>query len=192
MQLKTFLGTVRELTPYNNTCKRLVISVNRSFGTDYIQFFVTKAHQLRKNEIGEPCVVGDDVEVQTWVEKGYNRLISVKSAIIDYCPICRRGLEAIDTQRMDCAGCKNCSDDFRKEWVNEEMTLTSSVAIEYVYSTGYRLEFIEHVTSRPMVFVVFASKPLLFSKVNTLRVGGAFNVSGWRDAKNRFEVIDII
>lgn len=189
------LGTVKELKKYGNGCTRLVLSINKPYRTEFLQFFVWSYELLKKEDTGDICGIGDDLAVTYFLndaQNGYPQLISLTSASIDNCPICWNGLEAIETQRMDCFGCSSLPDGSSKTRMREKMTLLANKEEEFKFSKGCRMTFVSKPNGSILNFVVFPSKRLLHPKVKTFIVGEEYTVCGWKDPrKNHFDVIDI-
>lgn len=190
--IRASLATVRTLESCytNSNCTRLVLSINRPFRTDYLQMFVEDPALLIKTDCGRRCEIGDDVELMYYynvIHVGYPRLVSLTTTTIEYCPICRNGLRLGDR----CDECLSYSIGEHKEYVNETMTLISCVCKDYIYSPGYRMEFVSHMTGATLAFVVFPSKHILYPKVKNFVVGREYTINGWRDTRNRYDIIDV-
>ena len=193
--IRTSLGTIRSLEPskYNATCTYVLVSVNKTFYLEYLQFFVNDENQLINSDTGKTFAVGDEVKVMSCKirNKTYPKLLSLTSTMIDYCPVCRHGLEPTDAQRIDCDGCSSHSEKYQKNWINECMTLVSLDAYNYTYSTGYKMVFVSNVDNECYTFVVFPRDRLIYPKANTFKVGSRYTVCGWTDTRRSLEVVDI-
>ena len=185
------LGTIEELQLLNKGYYKLVISNPIPFQTKILRFNVWDTKLLNKST-GQQFDINEQVEVRYHLkDTKFLTLDRLLPATIDSCPICHNALPAIDTQRMDCHGCANLPLDLHKEWVKEPMRLMSCTAKEYLYSTGYRIELLPQDSEKPFRFtcVIFPNS-LLYSRLQTLKVGNVYNILGWKKG-NLLELLDM-
>ena len=179
MMILTALGTIEELQLLNKGYYKLVISNPIPFDTKLLRFNVWNTKLLNKST-GQQYDINEQVEARYHLKNAkFPTLDELLPATIDSCPICYNTLPAIDTQRMNCDACSILPSSEHKERINIPMRFESCTANEYLYSVGYRIELLPLDRDTPFTCVIFPNT-LLYSRLQTLKVGNMYNVLAWK------------
>ena len=190
MELLNCFGLIDQLYAVDRGYTRVTIATNIPFKTKRIKFNVWDMMLLR-NDALENFKIGDEVKVQYSHRNGFPRLMNMRSARIDNCPVCFTSLEGIDAQQIECDGCRLIPEEEHKKRVNESMKLTGCALKKYQVSNGYRLEVYSPEENKSFAFVVFENSAL-YDNVPDMKVGNSYRVIGWLSPNGRFlDVVDI-
>ena len=188
-------GQIEAVKEPTTTYITLVIKQKVAYGIKFRKFNVWKVEYLKK-QLGEALREGTSVKFATVKNGHFYNLGAIEECQLSECFGCEAYIPF--RRHTNLRECKNCCSIAKKSKVDTELKLVKRKLVEYQYSLGLTLTFIdekeEGYTNHLYVSTIFENCPN-FEKLCELNVGDKKAIYGWlkedNDSFSFLEITDI-
>ena len=176
-------GKIEAIEEPSKSYITLIIKQKVAYGVKYRKFNVWKVDYLKK-QLGEALQKGTNVKFATVKNGNFYNLGAIEECNISECFGCDAYVPFRHTNQQEC---KNCCSIAKKSKVDMELKLVKRKLVEYQYSLGLTLTFIDEkeecFTNHLYISTIFKNDAN-FEKFCELNVGDKNEIYGWVKEEN--------